>query len=105
MFVIMLMAFTGSILAGILGWLSSQEPFEWRKFGTTVIRGVISGALVGWGFSDASATARDAIGALLTGAGVDVLGKRGQDALTTMVDSSGRKPPAPPHIPPAGAQS
>lgn len=76
-YLIALSAFAGSIVAAILGWCESQEPFIGRKFAASCLRGVISAVVYGaaYNFSgDITATAYFL--AFLGGAGIDALGHR-----------------------------
>ena len=70
-------AVLGGLAIALLGWLDSNEPFDIRKFGGSVIRALIAGAIfaVGYEMSD-SAGWRDLFYAFLAGAGVDVIGNR-----------------------------
>ncbi|MCJ7829412.1 MAG: hypothetical protein MUP81_06700 [Dehalococcoidia bacterium] len=72
-----LAAFFGGILAAVLGWIESHDPFEGRKFFASIIRSFVAAV--------AAALAYPYIGpitipvllfTLLAGAGVDVLGHR-----------------------------
>ncbi len=67
----------GGLVAALLGWLESSEPFKPRKFGGSAIRAVIAGVIfaVGYHLSGAVGTL-DLFYAFLGGAGVDVLGNR-----------------------------
>jgi len=71
-------AVLGAIFAGLLGWLGSNEPFSHRKFASTVLRAILSGAIVAVGYI-ITPTLGGLLGivvAFLAGAGVDVLGNR-----------------------------
>ena len=70
-------AVMGGVVVALLGWLESSEPFNIRKFGGSVIRALIAGAIfaAGYEMSD-SAGWRDLFYAFLAGAGVDVIGNR-----------------------------
>ena len=70
-------AVLGGLAVALLGWLDSNEPFDVRKFGGSVIRALIAGVIfaVGYEMSD-SAGWRDLFYAFLAGAGVDVIGNR-----------------------------
>lgn len=70
-------AFGGGILAAFLGWLDSHEAFEVKKFGASIIRALMAGFAfaVVYIFTD-GVTVKDVIMAILSGAGVDVVGNR-----------------------------
>ena len=70
-------AVMGGVVVALLGWLESSEPFNIRKFGGSVIRALIAGAIfaAAYEMSD-SAGWRDLFYAFLAGAGVDVIGNR-----------------------------
>ena len=70
-------AVLGGLAVALLGWLDSNETFDIRKIGGSVIRALIAGAIyaVGYEMSD-SAGWRDLFYAFLAGAGVDVIGNR-----------------------------
>jgi len=75
-------AFIGGIAAALLGWVDSAEPFQSRKFGSSVIRALIAGVVFAVGYSFANGLTPIDIGiAFLGGAGVDVLGNRGIGAI------------------------
>jgi hypothetical protein len=67
----------GGVVVALLGWLESSEPFNIRKFGGSVIRALIAGAIfaAGYEMSDPAGW-RDLFYAFLAGAGVDVIGNR-----------------------------
>jgi hypothetical protein len=70
-------ALLGGLAAAGLGWLESQEPFDPRKFGGSVVRSLLAAVIfaVGYSFSD-SIGVLDLLAAILGGAGVDVIGNR-----------------------------
>jgi hypothetical protein len=76
-FYIALASLSGGLVAALLGWLESAEPFNSRKFGGSVIRALIAGIVfaAGYQLSD-HLVALDLFYAFLGGAGVDVLGNR-----------------------------
>lgn len=61
----------GAILAGIVGFLKSTEPFNARKFLATVVTAVLIGAGLGVAYTGATVGARELLMALMTGAGTD----------------------------------
>lgn len=70
-------AFLGGIVASLLGWFDSTEPFNVRKFGASLVRALVAGI----GFAAAyqymnGLTPFDLAIAFLGGSGVDVLGNR-----------------------------
>ena len=72
-----LVALLGGLVAALIGWLDSKEPFDRQKFGGSVVRSLIAAAIftVGYQLSDGVNTL-DLFYAFLGGAGVDVLGNR-----------------------------
>jgi hypothetical protein len=75
--IIALVALLGGMVAALVGWLDSKEPFDERKFGGSAVRSLIAGIIfaVGYQLSDGVNTL-DLFYAFLGGAGVDVLGNR-----------------------------
>jgi hypothetical protein len=75
--IIALVAVVGGMVAALVGWLDSKEPFDARKFGGSAVRSLIAGIVfaVGYHLSGAVNTL-DLFYAFLGGAGVDVLGNR-----------------------------
>ena len=74
---IALAAFLGGVVAALLGWLESGEPFSPRKFGGSVIRSLIAAAIFAAGYQlSGSVGMIDLLYAFLGGAGVDVIGNR-----------------------------
>jgi len=74
---IALAALVGGLVAALLGWLESNEPFNPRKFGGSAIRALFAAVIfaIGYHLSDAVGIL-DLFYAFLGGAGVDVLGNR-----------------------------
>ena len=72
-----LVALAGGLVAALLGWLDSRDPFDGRKFSGSSIRSLIAAAVftVGYQLSD-GVNALDLFYAFLGGAGVDVMGNR-----------------------------
>jgi hypothetical protein len=75
--IIALVTLLGGMVAALVGWLDSKEPFDVRKFGGSAVRSLIAGIVfaVGYHLSGAVSTL-DLFYAFLGGAGVDVLGNR-----------------------------
>ena len=74
---IALAALLGGVVNALLGWLESGEPFNPRKFGGSVIRSLIAGAVFAAGYRiSGGAGIIDLLYAFLGGAGVDVIGNR-----------------------------
>ncbi len=72
-----LAALLGGLVAAFAGWLESNEKFDARKFGSSVIRAVIAAAVFAAGYDLSGPVAiLDLFFAFLGGAGVDVLGNR-----------------------------
>jgi len=76
-FYVALAALLGGLVAALLGWLESNEPFNARKFGGSAVRALIAAVIFAVGYQLAnSVTMLDLFYAFLGGAGVDVLGNR-----------------------------
>ena len=76
-FYISMAALLGGLVAALLGWLESSEPFDSRKFGGSAIRALIAGILFAVGYQlSGTLGLLDLFYAFLGGAGVDVLGNR-----------------------------
>ena len=94
-----LAALLGGLVAALLGWLESSEPFNPRKFGGSVIRALIAAVIFAVGYRLTGAVGMlDLFYAFLGGAGVDVIGNRiagkfgnGSFPLSSGID--GKKPP------------
>ncbi len=73
-----LSALAGGLVAALLGWLESNEPFDPRKFGGSVIRTLIAAVIfaAGYELSHTVVTVPDLFYAFLSGAGVDVISNR-----------------------------
>ena len=70
-------AFLGAIVASLLGWMETTEPFDLRKFASSLIRGIIGAIGIAIAFDYAgSAGPLGYLIAFLAGAGVDAGGKR-----------------------------
>ena len=74
---IALAALLGGLVAALLGWLESSEPFNTRKFGGSVIRALIAAIVFAAGYHlSGTLVILDLFYVFLGGAGVDVLGNR-----------------------------
>ena len=73
---IALAALLGGVVNALLGWLECSDSFSPRKFGGSVIRSLIAGAVFAAGYQSGSVGAIDLLYAFLGGAGVDVIGNR-----------------------------
>jgi len=83
--ILVLVTVAGAIAAAILGWAESGEPFNLRKFASSLGRAVIAGLLSSLIFQGVTEiTVWTIVLALLTGAGVDVIGHRGAGVLNQM---------------------
>lgn len=70
-------AFLGAIVASLLGWTETNEPFHPRKFASSLIRGIVGAIGIAFAFDYAGSTAPlGYLLAFLAGAGVDAGGKR-----------------------------
>jgi len=74
---IALAALVGGLVAALVGWLESNEPFDSRKFGGSAIRAVVASIIFAAGYQLSNSVAvLDLFYAFLGGAGLDVLGNR-----------------------------
>jgi len=74
---LIILSVSGAILAALLGWGEPGEPFDPRKFACSDGRAIIAGLLAALAFQDVAAvTIWTCVLALLTGAGLDVIGHR-----------------------------
>lgn len=78
MLLVAILAMLGALVAAYLGWANSGEPFNARKFSSSVIRAIVAALLFVAGSYTTQAPANFLVylGAFLGGAGVDVLGNR-----------------------------
>lgn len=78
MLLLAILAILGALVAAYLGWVDSGEPFDARKFSSSIVRAAVA-ALVfvaGSYTTQVQASFMVYLGAFLGGAGVDVLGNR-----------------------------
>lgn len=70
-------AFLGAIVDSLLGWTETTEPFDLRKFASSLIRGIVGaiGIAVLFDYAGSAGTLGYLV-AFLAGAGVDAGGKR-----------------------------
>lgn len=78
---IVIAAFFGALLLGLLGWLKSSEPFALRKFLTTAITALIAAAVLGLSYSGQDVSTKEVLLAFLTGAGIDYVRNTVQGAV------------------------
>ena len=77
MLIIALCAAGGGILAALLGWADSHEPFDGRKFIKSVGVAIFSGISLALMYSSTDVIGpRDYLLAFASGSGVDVLANR-----------------------------
>jgi len=70
-------AFLGGIVSSLLGWFDSQEAFDMKKFGASIVRALIAGIGFAAVYQYMNAlTPIDLAVAFLGGSGVDTLGNR-----------------------------
>jgi len=70
-------AFLGAIVASLMGWAESQDPFDPRKFASSLIRAIIAGVGIAAAFNYVEpVTPVSYLLAFLSGAGVDAGGHR-----------------------------
>ena len=90
-FLLAFLSILGALFSAILGWLDSGEPFDTRKFTSSILRAVIAGIVSALGFSTLeTAGIWEYLTAFLAGAGIDVFGNRISGAI-----ASRNKAPAP----------
>jgi len=61
----------GGLVAGLLGWLQSKEPFMGRKYAATVVRALVAGGAFAYGSQFLDFSWPTLIAAFLSGAGID----------------------------------
>jgi len=72
-----LAAFGGGIIAALLGWAGSGEDFKPRKFLSSILRAFVAALAAALSYPlIGPVTVPILIGAVLAGAGVDVIGNR-----------------------------
>jgi hypothetical protein len=75
--VLSLAAVVGALFTGVLGFLASGEPFDPRKFASTILRAIIAAIAIAVTFSfEGDLDAVNLLLAFLAGAGIDVAGSR-----------------------------
>lgn len=75
-------AFLGGIIAALLGWIGTTEPFIARKFLTSVIKAFVGAVVITVAFDFAqTASLILLLAAFLSGAGIDAGAKRVTDAI------------------------
>jgi len=73
LFCVTLTAILGTLTAAVLGWLDSGEPFNGRKFASSILHAVVAGVVIVIGYSfRTSVDWFDYLIVFLSGAGVDV---------------------------------
>lgn len=83
MIILIALSIAGGVTSAVLGWMDSGEPFDARKFGASLIRTILGSAVAALALQGInSVDVFVYLTAFLTGAGLDVLGKRAQAALT-----------------------
>jgi len=78
MILVIVAAFSGGVVSGLLGWTQSGEDFVARKFCATVLRSLLAagGMALAYPVVQTMGLIPGVISAFLAGAGVDVLGHR-----------------------------
>ncbi len=83
------MAMLGALSSAILGWLDSGEKFSARKFASSAITAIFSGAVCAFKFQGiVNPTFWDFLFAAVTGAGFDVLENRISGAIAAKKNNS-----------------
>lgn len=76
------LAIFGGVVSAVLGWLDSGEAFDARKFGASLLRAILGSAVAAMTFQGIETVDIFVyLTAFLTGAGLDVIGKRAQAVL------------------------
>lgn len=83
MFSVIIAAFLGALLLGLLGWAKSGEAFSPRKFLATAITALVAAAGMGLSYGDQVVTAKEIVLAFITGAGVDYVRNAVQGTVQT----------------------
>ena len=80
-------AFVGGIVAALLGWTESTEPFNVKKFMASVIRALVAGVGVAaaFGYGAGPIAGLSLLIAFLSGAGVDAGGNRVAGAIAARI--------------------
>ena len=79
-------AFLGGIIASLLGWTETKEPFNPRKFASSLIRALIAGVGIAAAFNYGGGIGLlNVLVAFLAGAGVDAGGKRVAGAIASRI--------------------
>ena len=66
-----LLSSAGGILSALVNWLNSKEPFDARKFLSSVIAAVVSGLTFGLAYDKVAVTPFAVVTCLLGGLGID----------------------------------
>lgn len=81
-----LAAFLGGVVTALLGWTESNQPFDAKKFMSSVIRALIAGVGIAAAFDyGGSIGPLSYFIAFLAGAGVDVGGNRVAGAIAARI--------------------
>lgn len=64
-------AFVGGIVVALLGWTETKEPFNARKFASSIIRSLIAAVVFAVAYNYSEVTPLSYLIAFLGGAGVD----------------------------------
>ena len=76
-------AFLGGITTALLGWSEASNPWNWKKFSSSVIRSLVGAVAIAAAMDYSGATAPIIyLLAFLSGAGVEVGGNRIAGAIT-----------------------
>jgi len=80
MILVLLAAWAGAVAIGLVGFLGTNEPWDWRKFFYTFIRSGIGAAAIAY-LSEPPYTEKTYLLAFITGTSGDVIIKRAIDAV------------------------
>lgn len=81
--IVCLAAFMGGVLTALIGWGGTTEPFNARKFMTSVVKSLIGAVVIAAAFDYSQTTSPISyLLAFLSGAGVDAGLKRVTNAIT-----------------------
>jgi branched-subunit amino acid ABC-type transport system permease component len=83
-FIIMLAAFLGSLVSGLLGYAVSPDPWDWKLFLATAIRGLMAAAVLAVSYPvRRPLSALDLLSALILGGGFDAILHKGAKILNS----------------------
>ena len=84
--IVMAVAIVGGLVSALTGWVATTEPFDARKFVTSLLKSVVGAVVIGYagwqsGLFTGAVNPGVVLMAFLSGAGVDAGVKRVTDAI------------------------